>query len=105
MGSRVKSGRFQMTMDVGDSSQDLNRERNRTVRRHPVDVVHAEADPFEVERRNCAAEALGLLDHLRQVVIPRQGADHGDEIVDSAFCGQSMFRSHSSDNSNQVIAS
>jgi hypothetical protein len=102
MGSRVKSGGFEMTMDVGDGSHRLNRQRNRAVRRHPIDVVHAKADRFEVKRGDGAGEALGLLEHLRQVIMPRERPHQGYQIVDAAFGGQSMFRRHSSDNSNRL---
>jgi hypothetical protein len=85
-------------MDVGHRGQHLDRQCHRAVRRHAVDVIHAEADCFEVKRGNRAREALRFFHHLYQVRVLREGPHRGNQIVHAAFSRQAMFRGHSAHN-------
>jgi hypothetical protein len=98
MGSSVEASRREMAMDVSNRVDHLDRQCHGSMGRQAIDVVHAEADALEVKRGNRAREALGFLHHQREVVVLRQRADDVDQIVDAAFCGESVFRSHSDHN-------
>jgi hypothetical protein len=90
-------------MNVGDGGHDLGRQRHRAVGCHAVDVVHPEPYALEVKCRNGSGEAFAFVHHPCQVFVGRDRSESGNEIVDAAFCRQSMFCRHSSDHSNGVL--
>ena len=91
MGPCVKTRRFQVFPHVGDDGDRFDRQRNRRMLHEPVDVVDSEADPFEVERGDGAAERLGLFEEPGQLVVP---ADNGQEVVEAGLRRLAVFSGH-----------
>jgi len=85
VGPRVEAGRFEVAADVGDDGRRVARERDRRVRHHPIDVVDAEADAFEVEGGDGAGERFGFLDQVAERLLLRNPLQDGKEIVDAAL--------------------
>lgn len=68
-------------MDVGDGRGNLDRERYGTVSRHAVDVVHPEANAFQMKGSNRAAEAFCLFHQRPEMGMWRQTAHQLDEVL------------------------
>ena len=58
----VEARGFQVFAHVGDDRGRFVRQRDRRMLDDPIDVVDAEADPFQVERGDGAVERFGFLE-------------------------------------------
>ena len=81
-------------MDVGDGCARFGRKLDRRARDHTVDVVHAEADPLEVERRDGAVERFSFSDERREMFMRRERSNHGDEIGEAVSCRLAVLFRH-----------
>jgi len=90
MRSRVEAGGFEVGVHVGDGGRRVLRERHRAVRDEPIDVVHPEANAFEMERTDRAIQRGYLVEQSRRIVVRRQRADDRREVGQPFLSGLTM---------------
>src|SRR5258706_464535 len=87
--------RLQVPPHVGGDRRGPGRQRHRRVLDHPIDIVNAEPDAFEVERRDGAPQRLGLFQQPRELIfLRRHAADDGQEVVEAVLGRLAVFGGH-----------
>lgn len=94
MRPRVKARRLQMFAHIRDNRGCFDWQRDRRMLDHAIHVIDPEADPFQVERGDCAVERFCLLDQPRQLIVRGQRPHHHEQFLEAALRRLAIFGGH-----------
>ena len=81
-------------MQIGDGGVRFFRQRHGTLRDETIDVVHPEADAFEMERADRARQRFGFGRETREMIVGRKRAYQVDQVGRAALGRLTIFGRH-----------